>query len=275
MLSSLVVKLQPLESRTVLPYALGRELRAWFYNLLSFKSSSFSDKIHNMKGSKPFTVSLLDGKRVDRGGRMILDNKNLYRLRITGLTKEIFEVMSSSLFSVFSLNKTINFYDKQFLINKICISSEEHPLAGTINYEDLQDKRETKSFTLNFRTPSAFVYGDAVMALPVPYSVFRSYLFKWNSFSPSNFHMEEDLLKVIEKSLFPSRYSLNTKILDMDKFRMVGFTGKCTFSVMGKVSSEELKNILTLVRFSFYAGTGAKTTIGMGQTYPEFSAGQS
>ena len=270
MLSSLVVKIRPVEEKVVLPYALGREIRAWFYKLLSFSSSDYSDKIHNMKGQKPFTVSLLEGKRIDKGARMILDSRNLYRIRLTGLTKEIFETIASSLFSFFSLNKTIVFYDKRFFIDSLCISPEENHLSLIENYRDLEKDLSAKSFTLNFHTPTAFIYGDSTMALPLPYSIFRSYLFKWNTFCPPDCHIPENFLEIIEKSIFPSRYTLNTKILDMNKFSMVGFTGKCTFSITGRLSFEEIKNILTLVRFSFYSGTGAKTTMGMGQTYPEF-----
>ena len=51
---------------------------------------------------------------------------------------------------------------------------------------------------------------------------------------------------------------------------MVGFTGYCSFEIIEKISPEDLNNILTLARFSFYGGTGAKTTIGMGQTVPFF-----
>jgi len=223
-----------------------------------------------MAGLKPFTVSLLEGKRKELSGRMVLDHKSFYRIRITLLEEELFEVCSSALFSLFSLDKKVVFYDKEFLINKICISPEDHPFARVEHYRDLKKYEKGKTFLLNFRSPTGFVYGDGIMPLPLPYSIFRSYLLKWNSFSPPEYKIPEDFLGVVERCIFPSKYSLNTKLLDMEKYKMVGFIGRCCFNIIGKVSKEDLSRILTLVRFSFYGGTGAKTTVGMGQTLPEF-----
>jgi len=265
----MVIKIIPEQSNLILPYAIGREIRSWFYNLISRRNSLLSDRLHEGQGIKPFTVSLLAGKRKDLGDRMMLYENNTYWLRLTTLKKELFEIISKELFSIFASGETIKFYDKELSIKQVCISPEEHPMADISTYKDLKVHKIKKNFTLNFKTPSAFVYGNGSMPLPLPYSIFRSYLKKWNAFCSSDYHIKEDILKIIEQSVFPGRYSLSTRVLDMKDFKMVGFIGNCNFEIIKDVSEKDLNHILTLVKFSFYGGTGTKTTIGMGQTVPD------
>lgn len=268
MLASIVVKLTPKTSKIILPCAGGRELRAFLYNLLYSKNPGLSDRLHSMKGPKPFTMSLLSGKKKILKDRMVLDEKNLYWFRITVLTEEVFHALTAGLFGMAASEETVKFYDKEMIINEVCLSRDEHHMADINEFKDLMVNEEKKTFSLSFKSPTAFVYGNGIMPLPLPYSMFRSYLVKWNSFCPSGCHIDETILKVVEKSLFPSNYSLSTKLLDMKNFKMIGFTGDCSFEIIEKISPKDLSNILALARFSFYGGTGAKTTIGMGQTVP-------
>jgi len=267
-LASIVIKLIPKTSKIILPCAGGRELRAFIYNLLSSKNVEVSEKIHSMTGPKPFTVSLLNGKKKILKERMILDEKNIYWFRITVLTEEIFHILTAGLFGMAASEEAVKFYDKELIIKEVCLSPDEHPMADVADYKDLMTDEEKKSFLLSFKSPTAFIYGNGIMPLPLPYSMFRSYLVRWNSFCPVEYHIDEKILKIIEKAIFPSIYSLSTKLLDMKNFKMIGFTGDCSFEIIEKISPEDMKNILTLAKFSFYGGTGAKTTIGMGQTVP-------
>ncbi len=268
MLASIVIKLTPKTSKIILPCAGGIEIRSFFYNLLSGKNTALSDRLHSMTGPKPFTVSLVNGKKKILKDRMILDEKNLYWFRITVLTEEVFHALTAGLFGMVASEETVKFYDKELIIKEVCLSSDEHSMADVTDYKNLVVEEEKKSFSLSFKSPTAFIYGNGIMPLPLPYSMFRSYLVRWNSFCPPAYHIDEKILKIIEKSLFPSNYSLSTKILDMKNFKMLGFVGDCTFEIIEKISPESLMNILALVKFSFYGGTGAKTTIGMGQTVP-------
>ncbi|MEQ8167939.1 MAG: CRISPR-associated endoribonuclease Cas6 [Candidatus Eremiobacterota bacterium] len=268
MLASIVIKLMPKTSKIILPCAGGRELRSFFYNLLSSKNPDLSDRIHSMAGPKPFTLSLLNGKKKILKDRMVLDEKNLYWFRITVLAEEIFNILTAGLFGMAASEETVKFYDKEMIIKEICLSSDEHPMANIAEYKDLMTDEKKKIFSLSFKSPTAFVYGNGIMPLPLPYSMFRSYLIKWNAFCPEEYKIDESIVKVIEKSVFPSSYNLSTKLLDMKNFKMIGFTGDCSFEIIEKISPEYMKNILTLAKFSFYGGTGAKTTIGMGQTVP-------
>ncbi|MEQ8223450.1 MAG: CRISPR-associated endoribonuclease Cas6 [Candidatus Eremiobacterota bacterium] len=268
MLASIVIKLTPKTSKIILPCAGGREIRSFFYNLLSGKNAALSDRLHSMTGPKPFTVSLVNGKKKILKDRMILDEKNLYWFRITVLTEEVFHVLTAGLFGMFASEETVKFYDKELIIKEVCLSYDEHPMAHIAEYKDLMTDEDKKSFSLSFKSPTAFVYGNGIMPLPLPYSMFRSYLVRWNAFCPVEYHIDEKILKIIEKTLFPSIYNLSTKLLDMKNFKMIGFTGDCSFEIIEKLSPEDMKNILTLAKFSFYGGTGAKTTIGMGQTVP-------
>lgn len=63
-----------------------------------------------------------------------------------------------------------------------------------------------------------------------------------------------------------SRYKLQTRILHFINYQEVGFEGECSFEITDDTDEERLKWLNTLADFAFYCGTGAKTTMGMGQT---------
>jgi len=99
--------------------------------------------------------------------------------------------------------------------------------------------------------------------LPDPQKVFLNLLQKWNRYSPVN--LGDNYLKFIEEKVFPAGYRLQTRIMHFDRYKQVGFTGSCTFGVRKQKDDIMIKVLHMLARFTFYAGVGYKTTMGMGQ----------
>jgi CRISPR/Cas system endoribonuclease Cas6 (RAMP superfamily) len=66
-------------------------------------------------------------------------------------------------------------------------------------------------------------------------------------------------LRLVQQSLF----------FDGTRTREQGFVGTCRFVVRAaRVPAQCRKILATLARYSFFAGTGRKTTMGMGITRP-------
>ena len=63
-----------------------------------------------------------------------------------------------------------------------------------------------------------------------------------------------------------SRYRLETKMLAFNNYQELGFLGSCVYSANDDVPEDKLRTLNALADFAFFCGTGAKTTMGMGQT---------
>jgi CRISPR-associated endoribonuclease Cas6 len=63
-----------------------------------------------------------------------------------------------------------------------------------------------------------------------------------------------------------TRYRLESKIWDFGSYQEVGFTGVCRFEIEKNVSNDKVVILNALADFAQFCGTGAKTTMGMGQT---------
>lgn len=101
------------------------------------------------------------------------------------------------------------------------------------------------------------------MLFPEPRLVFSSLLRHWNTFSDVKLSEEyQELLPSIKVS----SYSLRTELIHFSKYKMLGFKGKTEYRLPERCPSDFYKAMNALADFAFYAGVGAKTTMGMGQT---------
>jgi len=76
----------------------------------------------------------------------------------------------------------------------------------------------------------------------------------------------DDTISSWSDRIVVARYRLETHILNFGSYQEVGFTGRCRYE-LDKNTPEEVAHALNaLADFAFYCGTGAKTTMGMGQT---------
>jgi CRISPR-associated endoribonuclease Cas6 len=153
-----------------------------------------------------------------------------------------------------------------FQLEEVVTHSQGSPWAGFDSFEDIWGRAsKSRKVPLEFLSPTAFrSSGRRNFVFPQPELVFGSYLSKWNPSSPIKF--DECLRERLVEQVIPARYKLETRILDFGSYQEVGFEGRCTFIIADSVPDETVQQINALADFAFYAGTGAKTTMGMGQT---------
>jgi CRISPR-associated endoribonuclease Cas6 len=75
-----------------------------------------------------------------------------------------------------------------------------------------------------------------------------------------------DSLSTCWEKVLLANYKLDTHILHFNGYQEKGFEGQCQLELPAEINADEVKAINALADFSFYCGTGAKTTMGMGQT---------
>ncbi len=160
---------------------------------------------------------------------------------------------------------------------------------------------------LEFHSPTAFSngqtdWGKQMYLFPDPERVFDSLARVWNVWAPSHFALDAQATQTYARDrVVVSDYELQTQRFHFDHYGQEGFTGRCIYVMKGGEwvysghvrSAEDLsmgdgqlrrsENLLPtmvgagltpvqalhlLASFSFYAGVGYKTTMGMGQARP-------
>ena len=172
------------------------------------------------------------------------------------------------------------------IISKVTVTpGSGEPWAGDARFADIlaQASEDETGWSFRFATPTAFRSGDADLPLPHPRLCFQSWLHSWDEHAPCPFYTDRAerrgfLEEVVEGSVSIKfsqiRMAAQEFYFDGHRTREQGFTGSCRFSVKpAKTAPHHRKVLGALARYSFYAGTGRKTTMGMGVTHPFLPAG--
>ena len=283
MLTSWVITLQPEEPATV-PIDLGRAVHAWFLAQVRRANPALVERLHQPNTPRPFTVSALRGAKPGSQGRVALRPERAYWLRVTSFEPELSQRLLEDV--VPALPDQVRLAETAFALKGATCDAGEHPWAGQTTFEALAQehllgvRRPDRKLTLRFASPTTFrrTGGEASLtdeegrayrvaghnvALPLPGLVFDSYLQRWNAFAPVALH--PDVKRYAQECVAISRYRLQTVLVEFGQARHVGFVGSCQF--MALVHDPYWLRLLNLLAaFAFYAGTGHKTTRGLGQT---------
>jgi CRISPR-associated endoribonuclease Cas6 len=283
MLVSWVITLQPEEAVTV-PIDLGRATQAWFLTQVQQADPALAQRLHEPNAPKPFTVSALRGTGPGSQGQVVLKPEREYWLRATSFEPELSQRLLEEV--VPALPDQVRLAGTAFALKKATCNPGEHPWAGQTTFEALAQehllgaREPDRKLTLRFASPTTFrrtrgetsltddqgrayqVAGHNV-ALPLPGLVFDSYLQRWNAFAPVALH--PDVKRYAEECVAISRYRLQTVLVEFGAARHVGFAGRCQFIALVR-DPYWLRLLNLLAAFAFYAGTGHKTTRGLGQT---------
>ena len=258
---SISVVLQPL-AEAVIPLAHGYHAYAFFLNLMGRSSPSVAEALHSSDQAKPFTLSPLEGKfgRAKRGFLKIFPLSR-YSMRLTFLQGDLFARFLDG--ALKWGNKTIELGPA--VCHAVEVNTMGSPACNFHSYQGLLEQAYAeRKIELEFTSPTAFRSGGKRnVVFPEPQLVFGSYLAKWQAFSPIK--MDTDLSPWLEKTIV-ARHKLETRILSFGSYQEVGFTGKCQFELSQDTPEEVVIALNALADFAFYCGTGAKTTMGMGQT---------
>jgi CRISPR-associated endoribonuclease Cas6 len=263
-----VITVTPAEPASA-PAVLGRAVHAWFLDRIAGVDARLSDRLHESGGPRPFTVSNLWGPRRARGGQVMLDPERPCWLRFTGLTGEVSAAIERALPAV---GERLALAGIPFRVAALATGPGEHPWAGRAGYADLVQRytlaagRHPDGVTLRFASPTVFRSGGRDLPMPLPHLVFDGYLRKWNAFSP--LALPDEARRYAEECVALGRFKLRSHLVSFEqggKGAHVGFTGEVRFRFL--VGDAYWTRVMTLLAgYAFWAGTGYRTTVGLGQT---------
>jgi len=266
MLLSSVIHLKALEGGA-LPQYMGAALRAEFLDWIRETDKTQSDELHDGNELRPYTVSDLKGTFHAQQGLNRVESGQSAWFRVTSLTKELTETLQGSILPNIK-GRVFELGGVKFQVQNVP-EAGQHPWAGEASYESLADQYfkadlvPSDSIEMVFASLTTFHTGDVHMPLPVPETVLGSWLTRWNKMSTASLPRAVEELK--EARLALNRYTLQTQVVQYKEATWIGFSGDCRFRVLSKDEFwVRLCNLLA--DFSFYCGTGAKTSFGLGQT---------
>jgi CRISPR-associated endoribonuclease Cas6 len=245
-----------------------------FLHVIEQVDPDLSERLHANAQYRPFTLSPLGiaGQRsVFQGFRLpayrVLKSGTACYVRITLLEDTLFPVFAQ--YFLKRLEPTFQLGETEFAVTSLLATPEnENTWSHYISYLDLiaRASKENRKIKLWFVTPTSFSTGDVDLPLPLPRLMFQSYLRRFQEFYPE-FTFLPDLAEQVEYHVGISNLNrLETAIIQAKRISLIGFVGEVTFEISKKAFPELIFQVNLLANFSFYCGTGKKTTMGMGQT---------
>lgn len=238
----------PVLGKGMPPRNVYRALHANVLRWLSAAAPEFGAAVHDRPIRKPFAISGLWGER------------GYWWWRVALLDDTLWEPFWAGALLTSDLNVDGRSYQVRW--------ADAHVIR--LEYELIALEAETAThIPMAFVSPTTFRAGDLDMPLPVPHSVFRSWLSRWNDFAAPASGFSESLLDVIHEHVAISGISsLQTVTHDLGRSSPVGFVGEVTFVITRSESLNEgvVKRLNALAQYAEFCGTGRKTTQGMGQT---------
>lgn len=264
MIASFIVYLTP-QNPSPLGDTLGRSLHGLLLRLISQTNPQLANDLHSDSSSKPFTVSTLQGRFEREQGRTIAVPGGTYRVRYSVLNENVFNALSRVLIDTLTVRDIVAIDGNPFEVSNIAIAPDSSAgWANISSYEEIAAKAgRERRISLQFKSPTTFRTGDQNLVFPLPPSVFGSYARKWQTFSAVP--LPAGLDAFIQRSVAAERYQLETAIVSYGRHQFNGFVGQCQFRVL-QDSPEHVRALNALADFALFAGTGQKTTQGMGQT---------
>lgn len=270
MLSAVVVKLVAQETSPLDP-AVARHVHGLFLRLLREGDAKIAEECHHGHYVKPFTLSTIYGKFGRTSTARLFIKGFEYWFRVTLLTEETFNSFSKVIFPYAAEQKTIYIGDGSFQITSAELEGvRSRGWSGISSFEDILDQVSAEEmpcdyFAFQFYSPTTFRQGKVNYIMPDPSLVFGSLLKKWNEFSSQPFPKE--IKQEAANNLVLTEYSLRSTPFNLGDHELIGFRGRCKYDLLKKDNA--LSSAFgALNRFSFFAGVGQKTTMGMGMVRP-------
>jgi CRISPR-associated endoribonuclease Cas6 len=267
-----------------------KTLALFLQELIQKQDPALATMLHAPKNSKPFTTAILqplgsnglgrpEEKKPAHGSRVSHGDQGEMKIRLTLLDDALYPLISQFFLQHIGGIPTLHLGRSALVISKVSVTSESgEPWAGYAAFETLlaQSSETETSWRMSFATPAAFKSGDADLPLPMPRLCFQSWLNSWDEHAPCPFFSDKGERKRFLEEVVEGQVSVDFSQLRMadqgfyfdgHRTRERGFTGVCRFAVKPAKTAPQHRHILgTLARYSFYAGTGRKTTMGMGVT---------
>jgi CRISPR-associated endoribonuclease Cas6 len=188
----------------------------------------------------------------------IFQPNSFYQLSLCGLEEKTSEAILD-----LNLPDTLEFLGAKFnVINRSYTVTSYEELYTTLVADEPEPVRQ---FEIQFTTPTTFSQQGTTLPLPVPHLMFRSWLERWNNFSPVYLGGNE-LVAYLSKTIFLKHHNILTRSVQLQKGYINGFVGDVTLQIFNQADYLIANVADLLIQYAQFAGTGMKTRLGMGQT---------
>ena len=281
MLRSVVIRLVSLDAaRTQATH--GHHAHALFMALIRQADPELAQRLHDLNGEKPFTVSPLLEERRRRHQKHQPAPGQEYSLRFTLLSEVLFGTLMERFLKPGN-HVPVSLGGATFAVAGIDSSATGNGWAAAIDETALlAGAQPGAEIQLEFATPTSFSrgarpWGRSVDLLPTPTNVFDSLARRWNTLvaQPKGLPPVDlrQLSGFVGDHVMVSRLErVETRALRFSHGLQLGFCGLVAYTVQGVTGTGAEANSVDQARivdwlgdFAFYSGVGSKTTMGMGQ----------
>jgi len=241
----------------------GHHILSLFLHLIERADAALAEELHRDTAVKPFTLSPL----------LPLASKNLpaaiqvgqaISFRVTLLDEKVFAVLADAIWRL-PPEAGLSLGNLHVQCQDIVSTRGQSPWADFTTFSQLLNNAASETrIRLTFLSATTFrSKGRRNILFPEPSLVFGSLLNRWNATAGADYRLE--LPAEVTSLVRISNYRLGTRALVFGSYQELGFSGQTTYEFSDNMAVEHVKTLNALADFAFYAGVGAKTTMGMGQ----------
>lgn len=276
MLVSAVIHLTALVNGTN-TNATGRGVHGFWFRHWGKVKPEMAGTLHANNQIPPYTVSPLMGLPYpDRNSQVRIPKGTKTWFRVTTLTRPLSDTLLKTWLP--SLNEDAEIEIPQsknpdqlglrWLVTGVSLTNKEHPWAGQVEYNQLASQHLYAEnppirWQLHFKSPTAFHASAGHFPFPLPDSLVGSWMHRWQAFAPIT--LPSDLPDLVRQQTVISSYSLKTLPVREGKRLTVGCVGQMTLRAL-KMRPDSRAALDLLANYSFFVGSGHRTTQGMGLT---------
>jgi CRISPR-associated endoribonuclease Cas6 len=253
---------------TSLPVDSGRILQASFLSWLKQDHPELAVKLHDANYRRPYTISPLYGKFARDGRWLKIKKFQEGWFRLTGIEQHFNECVQES---IAARKQGPEPEDGRLTSGPVLQVPEEHDWAKSSSFEEIgqgvyvlsEKGRVPEQVSLYFQSPACFIENKNALPLPIPRYVFGYLANQWQLASPFELPLE-DLQHFVE-SIHLAYARIDTRMVDLKKYRRVGFIGTARFALHPALPLIYRQSLHLLAKFAVFSGVGSHTTMGMGQ----------
>lgn len=265
MLCAAVIHLEALTAGGV-SGASGRDVHGLWFHHWQAADSRVADQLHAQQQARPFSLSPLLGLAAPQQGQIQVTPGARAWFRVATLTADLSTRLQEAWLP--RLPETLAFGAVQWRVTGIVTDGAAHPWAGTADAKALAEQHllaadPPRQWRLRFDTPAAFHGISGHLPFPLPGAVVGSWLRRWQAFGPVL--LPDSLGELAQQKIVISSYRLRTVPVRDGRRMTIGCVGQFTLNA-GALTPGERAAIDLLAAYAFWAGSGHRTTQGMGMT---------
>ena len=265
MLVSLVVQIEAAQTGSIRG-GTGRAVHGLWFDQWKLIHPAFADQLHSQNNPAPYSLSPIMGLPRPHKGSIIVSEGTSAWFRIATFEHSLSELLLERWWP--ALSSKIELASLTWHVTGGTVSADDHPWAGQITYQDLIEQclfqlPPPSKWQLEFATPTAFNSASGHLPFPLPDSLIKSWLRRWQVFA--SIGLPEDLPNSARESLLISSFNLNTVPVRYGSRLTVGCIGLCQIRA-SQLTPTIQAAIDLLASFAFFCGSGHHTTQGMGLT---------